>query len=67
MAEKFIEVAVGRMRPDAPPMVEVSLGETSGAVHRFWFVPQAARDFAVEVVASADQADALRRSEQPAD
>jgi hypothetical protein len=45
-------------------MVELTLVEDDGKAHRFWFVPEAARDFAAEIAGYADQADELGRTER---
>jgi hypothetical protein len=67
MADKSLEVMVGRPEPSAPPMVELTLVEENGDAHRFWFLPNSARDFAVEVAGCADQADALRLAGRSSD
>jgi len=43
-------------------MVELTLVDEDGDARRFWFVPDAARDFADEGVGYADGADRLRLS-----
>jgi hypothetical protein len=44
-------------------MVEVTLTEGEDE-HRFWFLPDSARDFAEWVRGLADEADELRRAER---
>jgi hypothetical protein len=62
MPDMSVNAMVGRPEPNAPPMVELRLVE-NGAPHRFWFLPDSARDFAEDLARLADEADELRLQE----
>jgi hypothetical protein len=64
MANTSMGVQVGKPEKNAPPMVELTLVDDDGEAHRFWFVPDAARDFAGELIGYADEADRLRLSQR---